>query len=128
MTETPVSEVTAWAIPEIPGMWLQILGYQGNLAAKPEHEPFFAPGYLECIVHYKERMIYAVFVARFAGEETVTPTSDTHRFFLLAHNEQLEAISVSLTGRILHFWGKYTNLETNRQNIRFLTLTDCWEG
>lgn len=121
-------ETTAWAVSDVPGMWLQVLGYDGNLAAAPEHERFFASGYLECIVHYKDRIIYGIFMAKFASEETVTTASDTHRFFLLAHTELLKEVGVSLTGRMLQFWGRYQNLETGQRHVRFLTLTNTWEG
>lgn len=128
MTEMHVSEVIAWAIPEIPGMWLQVLGYDDNLAASPEQEECFASGYVECLVHYQNKVVSGIFIAQRASKERIQPTSDTHHFLLLAHNETLEDIGVILIGRMLQFWAQYRNLDTDAHHVCGVTLSTTWEG
>lgn len=127
-SSSTVREISAWAIKDVPGMVLQIFSHDDNLAADQKHERFFSPGFLECVLHYKDRIRFGIFVAQFASEETVTPSSDTHRFFLFAHDETVEAVNVVLTGRMLQFWARYRHLTTGVRSERYLTLTTTWEG
>lgn len=127
MPNNLTDEISAWAVPDVPGMWIQVLRYDGNLAARPEDERYFVPGYVECILHYKDRIVFGIFIAQLAGER-IRPTSDTHHFLLLAQNETLEDIGVLLIGRMLQFCAQYRNLETDERRMCGITLSTTWEG